>query len=60
MYAASWASMKDRWSHEPGLPLVNGGGPTLWHGTSHTEPHKMYATELGKLALLLTTAILQH
>jgi hypothetical protein len=39
--------MKERWTHEPSLPLINGGHPTLWHGTSHTEPYKIYGTELG-------------
>lgn len=39
--------MKERWAHEPGLPLLNGGLETLWHGTTHTEPRKIYATELG-------------
>ena len=44
----SQACMKERWSHEPHLPLVNGGRLTLWHGTSHTEPYKIYGSELGQ------------
>ena len=40
--------MQERWNHEPELHLANGGLPTLWHGTSATEPHKVYATEQGK------------
>ena len=47
-FCHSQASMKERWAHEPGLPLLNGGLETLWHGTSATEPHKIYATELGQ------------
>ncbi|KAL0050801.1 hypothetical protein WJX82_007440 [Trebouxia sp. C0006] len=46
-FGHSQACMKERWSHEPSLPLINGGHPTLWHGTSHTEPYKIYGAELG-------------
>ena len=50
-FSHSQASMKERWAHEPGLPLLNGGLETLWHGTTETEPHKIYATELGQACM---------
>ncbi|KAL0025892.1 hypothetical protein WJX77_000090 [Trebouxia sp. C0004] len=46
-FAHSQACMQERWTHEPSLPLINGGHSNLWHGTSHTEPHKIYGTEQG-------------
>lgn len=55
-FAHSQACMKERWSHEPHLPLVNGGRLTLWHGTSHTEPYKIYGSELGQSFRLHCTA----
>ncbi len=51
-FAHSQACMKERWSHEPSLPLINGGHPTLWHGTSRTEPYKIYGAELGPFLIL--------
>ncbi|KAL3158168.1 hypothetical protein ABBQ32_011758 [Trebouxia sp. C0010 RCD-2024] len=47
LFALHYGHMQERWSQEPGLHLVNGGLPMLWHGTSATEPHKVYATEQG-------------
>lgn len=48
LFALHYGNMQERWSHEPGLHLVNGGLPMLWHGTSDTEPDKVYATEQGE------------
>ena len=47
-FAEKYARLKRRWSHEPDLDLVNGGAMTLWHGTTGTQPIKIYATEHGK------------
>ena len=46
-FAENYARMKRRWQVDAGLPLVNGGALTLWHGTNATEPNKIYATEHG-------------
>ena len=46
-FAFHYSNMQERWSHEPGLNLVNGGRPQLWHGTSSTEAQQVYATEQG-------------
>jgi len=47
-FAEKYARLKRRWSHEPDLDLVNGGAMTLWHGTTFTQPNRIYATEHGK------------
>ena len=33
-FSPSQPSMKERWAHEPGLPVLLSGLETLWHGTS--------------------------
>ena len=47
LFAMHYENMRERWRHEPNLELVNGGLPSLWHGTRHTEPHKVCTTEQG-------------
>lgn len=47
-FAEKYARLKRRWSDEPDLDLVNGGAMTLWHGTTFTQPNRIYATEHGK------------
>ena len=47
LFALHYGNMQERWGQEAGLHLVNGGLQMLWHGTSETEPHKVYATEQG-------------
>lgn len=46
-FAEKYARLKRRWSHEPDLDLVNGGAMMLWHGTTGTQPIRIYATEHG-------------
>lgn len=50
--------MRRRWKGEPGLQVRNGGAHTLWHGTTETEPNRIYATEHGRPASLKPLGVL--
>lgn len=48
VYASNLDAMRARWQDEPALHLVNGGLPSLWHGTSLADPWNIYAAEHGQ------------